>query len=131
MDDYQDEGFGALGGMGADAVDRVTTGIDPKTGALTSRTACGRCNTPNVIHVDWGEAITVGEGYIPPRWKGDRETGTIYPYIACANANCRYEIKVGYYPHEMKGYVSNALGRRIIQPQQVQQVIAALRGGAG
>lgn len=128
FDDLQDTGFGALGGEGAGALDRVKTSID--SAGIHNKCYCELCGTSNLVNVEWLEAIIGSLQFAPPNWQFDPKTGTLYPYIGCANPGCRREIRIGFTPAELKRYVTNAVAARQLDQNYVSQNVASITARA-
>ena len=118
FDDLEGLGYGALGGSGTDALDQVHTAVTQN--GVESKCNCGRCNLPNVITCEWNEAIIGSFGFVPPNWRVDPPTGTLFPYVGCAS--CRFEIKVGYTPGELKSYVGKAAEKNFLTPDNLNMI---------
>ncbi len=126
-DDDYDTGYGALGGGGAQAFDKVTSKIAPD--GVHTGCNCGWCGTRNDILCSWDEAIMGGMGYPAPNWYVDQ--GALYPRVGCANSGCRHEIGIRYSPQELNRYVSSAVEAGYLQPAAVQQLRQQVSAAAG
>lgn len=129
FDDLHDQGFGALGGGAADKLDQVTTKVTPQ--GIETLCQCGRCGRQNLIAVTWHEVITGSLGYVPPQWNVDQASGTLYPHVGCALDNCRYVIKVGYTPAELKRYKEAGIEQNYMTRQQADGFAAQVQAAAG
>jgi len=131
FEDVQEQGFGALAGGGTDQLDRVTTKI--AQGGIESTCMCEYCGTKNLIGCSWDEVITGSLAHVPLDWRVDQATGTLYPFVGCANGGCRRPIIVGYAPQELKRYVTSGMEANLVQRQYVeayaQRVLGAAQGG--
>lgn len=87
---------------------------------------CDNCGAPNVLTIDWPEAIIISTGRLPRGWK--LEQGYIRPEIGCAQ--CRRLVTPGVTPDEAKRWVTAGINARFVNAQQAQAIAQqAMRGG--
>jgi len=138
-EDLPDQNFGALGGLGTEAFEKITNSVAPD--GLHTRCYCEFCGTKNEIISSWPEVIVGSLSLVPPDWYVDRGNGALYPRVGCANNGCRREIGIRYAPQELARYVASGLGSNVVYlapnqppatPQQVegfkQQMLQAAGG---
>src|SRR5690606_9981256 len=89
------------------------------------RLDCTSCGAPNVMTIEWPEAIIISVGAIPPGWKYDQ--GYIRPEIGCAQ--CRRLLSPGVTPSEAERWVKAGINARFVNPQQAQAIATKARGG--
>jgi hypothetical protein len=127
FEDLPDENFGALGGLGTAAFEKVTSKI--ALDGLHTACYCEYCGTKNEILSNWEEVMMGGMGYPAPNWYVDQ--GQLYPRVGCANPGCRREIGIRYAPQELGRYVDGAIGQGFLPPQRVQAFRAQVQQAAG
>lgn len=115
--------LGVLGGEGADFLEKTKTETTPQ--GIDTTCTCGSCGRPNVITVEYGEAITGSENLMPEHWQFDKTSRSIFPDIGCAN--CRYQLKLLFTPQELKRLVQQAVNDGTLNPGYVNQMVAQLR----
>ncbi len=109
-EELYDTGYGALGGLGTQSFEKVTSKI-AQDGVHTGCN-CDWCGTKNEIISSWPEIIMGSMGYPAPNWYVDQ--GLLYPRVGCANPGCRREIGVRYAPQELGRYVSSGLEAGVV-----------------
>jgi len=128
FEDVQEQGFGALAGSGTEQLDHVVTKIAP--GGIESTCLCEYCGQKNLIGCNWDEVITGSLGYVPPDWRVDQATGTLYPFVGCANGGCRRPLIIGYAPRELKRYVTSGIESNLLTRQYAEGYAARVIGAA-
>jgi hypothetical protein len=118
--DVESMGFGGLGGSAVENHHKAKA--KPTRDGVKIALDCGTCGSPNIMTVDWQEAVVISQGAIPPNWV--YEQGYIRPEVGCAQ--CRRLVSPGVTPDEAKRWVTAAVNARFIAPQQVQQIIARI-----
>lgn len=129
FEDIADQGYGALGGGGADQIDRVNTKIKATGPELTC--FCEACGAKNGITFGWDEAIYGSIGYLAPDWDVEAETKLLYPRVGCSNGACRRLIIIGFAPQELKRFVQTAIEQNFITKQWAEGYAANILAAAG
>jgi len=121
--DFDNFGFGGLGGAGAESHGRAkaTTARDGVKVSLN----CDNCGAPNILTIEWPEAIIISTGHLPPGWKV--EQGYIRPEVGCAS--CRRLVSPGVTPDEASRWVKAAVHAKFVSPQQIQALMAQASRG--
>lgn len=121
--DTESLGFGGLGGSAIENLHKTTA--RPTQAGVKVRLDCTSCGAPNVMTIEWPEAIIISVGAIPPGWKYDQ--GYIRPEIGCAQ--CRRLLSPGVTPSEAERWVKAGINARFVNPQQAQAIATKARGG--
>lgn len=127
FDDLPDQNYGALGGLGTEAFDKVTQKFGPE--GLHTICYCEFCGTKNDIVSSWPEVVTGSMGYMSPNWFV--EDGLLYPHVGCANAGCRRQIGIRFAPAELGRYAQGAVQQGYLHPQEFQRIQAGVAQAAG
>lgn len=128
FEDYEDDGFGALGGEiaigggGAGQIDAVKTTVDAR--GIHSKCLCEHCGQSNQITTEWQEAVAGSLELAPPNWLV-APGGFLYAYVGCAK--CGTELKIGYTPAEFKSRVLQGVQQGAITQAWLQNQLASLR----
>ena len=72
-------GFGGLGGLGS--AHHVKTNAKPTREGVKMSVNCDHCGAPNIILVEWPEAVIISQGRMPGGWKYIQ--GYVQPQIGC------------------------------------------------
>lgn len=121
--DIQQFGHGGLAGEGAEAHQKTTA--RPAQEGVKVSLHCDNCGAPNVVTIEWPEAIVISTGNLPPHWKV--EAGHMRPDLGCAH--CRRQIPLGVTPSEAERWVKAGINARFVNPQQAQSIVQqAARG---
>src|SRR5690606_11011146 len=115
--------FGGLGGSAIENLHKTTA--RPTQAGVTVRLDCPPCGPPNVMTIEWPEAIITSVGAIPPGRKYDQ--GYIRPEIGCAP--CRPLLPPGATPSGAERWVKAGINARFVNPQQAQAIATKARGG--
>jgi hypothetical protein len=121
--DVEGMGFGGLGGAAIENHHRANA--RPTAEGVKVKLDCGTCGAPNVMTIEWPEAIIIAHGAIPKDWV--YEKGYIRPEVGCAQ--CRRLVSPGITPDEAARWVKAAQNARFVTPQQIQSVAAHLKRG--
>ena len=115
--DVESMGYGGLGGM---AVENLHKAKAKTTAAgVLVKLDCGTCGAPNVMTIDWPEAIIISAGAIPRGWTLDR--GHVRPEIGCGQ--CKRLVTPAVTPDEAQRWVKAGIAARFVNPQQAQQIV--------
>lgn len=134
MEDDFDGQFGVLqsryGGTGARRALTAQHTLTP--GGLEYQLHCLSCGHRNGVVLEWPELILAGEGLIPPGWAHDPSTRALVPQVPCILCNNREGpgLAIRVFPNECQRAVQAGLQNRYIQPQQVHELLARVRGQA-
>ena len=120
--DVNQFGYGGLGGAGAEGHDRATA--KPTAEGVKVALNCDNCGSPNILTIEWPEAIIISAGRLPPNWKVDQ--GYIRPEVGCAN--CRRLVTPGVTPDEAQRWVKAGINARFVDPKQAQGIVDQVRG---
>lgn len=122
--DLDNMGFGGLSG---DAVENHNKARS-KTAAdgVKIQLACDHCGAPNVMTIDWPEAIIISAGAVPPGWK--YELGYIRPQTGCGS--CRRLVSPGITPEEAKRWVTAGINARFVDPVKANTLVQQAARGA-
>lgn len=123
VQELRDGSLGVLGGDGAAYLEKTKT--ETTTKGIETACPCGSCGKPNVITVEYGEAITGGEGLIPDHWEFDQKSGSIFPNVGCAH--CNYQLKLLFTPKELKSLMSRAVNEGVVDGNQVVAATQRIR----
>lgn len=115
--------LGVLGGEGADFLEKVKTETTPE--GIVSTCPCGQCGRPQVITVEWPEAVVGSLGFMPPNWEHDQRSGAIFPNVPCGS--CRYQLPLLFTPQELKRLVHSGVQAGDVDPNLVNAVVARTR----
>lgn len=121
--DTENLGFGGLGGAAIENLHKTTA--RPTKDGVKVKLDCSSCGAPNVMTIEWPEAIVISVGAIPPGWKYD--SGYIRPEIGCAQ--CRRLLSPGVTPDEATRWVKAAVNARFVDPQQANALATRARKG--
>lgn len=121
--DTETFGYGALGGEAIDNFHR--TSAKPTQAGVQIKLDCESCGTPNILTVEWPEAIIISVGAIPRGWEYDQ--GYIRPKSGCAH--CRRLVSPGITPGEAERWVKAGINARFVDPQQAQAIALNARKG--
>lgn len=125
FDDVDVEGLG-FGGLGGPAIDNLhRSNARPTAAGVKVKLDCQTCGSPNVMTIEWPEAVIIAHGAIPAGWA--YEKGYIRPGIGCGS--CRKHVDAGVTPDEAARWVKAAQNARFITPQQIQAISAHIKKG--
>lgn len=121
--DVSQFGFGGLGGEGADMHQKTTA--RPARDGVKISLSCDNCGAPNILTVEWPEAVVISSGNLPPGWKLDG--GYVRPEVGCAS--CRRLVTPGMTPSEAKRWVEAGINARFVSPQEANAIIQRVARG--
>jgi hypothetical protein len=117
-------GYGGLSGIGA--AEHGQASARPVQDGVKVALNCDNCGAPNVLTIEWPEAVIISTGHLPRGWK--IQSGYIRPDLGCAN--CNRLVTPGVTPDEAHRWVKAGIAARFISPQQAQAIAQqAQRGG--
>lgn len=117
-------GFGGLGGAAAE--DHSKAKAKPSKEGVKIALDCDNCGAPNIVTVEWPEAIVISTGNLPRGWKFER--GYIRPDIGCGS--CQRLVSPGITPDEAQRWVKAGINARFVDPRHAQALAQqAARGG--
>jgi hypothetical protein len=114
--DVNQFGYGGLGGAGAEAHQKTTA--RPSQEGVKIALSCDNCGAPNVMTIEWPEAIVIATGNLPPGWKV--ESGYIRPDLGCAS--CKRLVTPGVTPDEAKRWVTAGINAHFVSQQQANAI---------
>lgn len=129
-DDYQDSGFGALGGEGAENHYKLTHKISPNSPDVLFKVPCDGCSREIEIGVPWDELAVMANGIPANGWLYERAAGCFMPNMTCACRRSR--VRLGINPDEAARYLKSLVAAGKVRVQDVQALnaqLAARRGG--
>lgn len=117
--------FGSLGGEGSAALEQTRTKVTPS--GIETHCSCGQCGTPNIVTVEWKEAVVGSQAAVPEGWKVNREQGALSPFIDTMCRSCGYWLELLFTPAELDRYVNTAVNQGILNGQAVASTKASVR----
>ncbi len=123
--ELQQAQFGSLGGEGSAAFDKTTTKVT-KDG-IETHCSCSQCGIPNIVTVEWREAIEGSQAAVPDGWKVNREQGALSPYMDTLCRSCSFWLELLFTPAELDRYVNTAVNQGILNGQAVAAKKADVR----
>jgi hypothetical protein len=126
VQELRTKSLGVLGGEGADFLEKVTTQTTPA--GIESKAPCGQCGRPQIITVEWPEAVVGSLSLMPPNWEYDQQSASIYPNVGCAS--CRYQMKLLFTPQELKRLVKQAIDQGEVNPQVIHSLYQQAQAAA-
>lgn len=127
VQELRNKSLGVLGGEGADFLEKVKTETSPA--GIESTCPCGQCGRPQVITVEWPEAVVGSMALMPPNWEHDQQSGSIYPNVGCGS--CRYQLKLLFSPQELKRLVKQGIDQGDVNPAVVDRIYQQTKQRAG
>ena len=134
FDDVQElrnESLGVLGGEGAAYLEKVKTEVTPA--GIVSQCPCGQCGKPNIITVEWPEAIVGSQKLKPRDWELDTDKSSgkvsIFPNVPCAT--CHYQLKLLFTPQELSRLIDTGIRQGDINGAWAQSYAAQVVQQAG
>jgi hypothetical protein len=119
------QGFGALGGDGAEAHHGFKSSVTPE--GVQFQVACDNCGIPNGITPTWSELVYGMCGMEAPGWKFSQRYGGFHPNAGCRSCNAL--IMLIFTPQECARHLKAGEAARYVTAQQVGQLAQRLRGG--
>jgi hypothetical protein len=123
--DLDGMGYGGLGGAAVEDHNRVRA--RPTREGVKLQLACDNCGAPNIMTIEWPEAIVISAGALPPGWKYDQ--GYIRPEVGCAQ--CRRLVSPGVTPDEAKRWVTAGINAKFIDAGQANALVQRAAQGIG
>lgn len=127
VQELRNKSLGVLGGEGADFLEKVKTETTPA--GIESTCPCGQCGRPQVITVEWPEAVIGSMSLMPPNWEHDQQSGQIYPNVGCGS--CRYQLKLLFSPQELKRLVKQGIDQGDVNPAVIDRIYVQTKQAAG
>lgn len=119
--------LGVLGGEGADFLEKVKTETTPA--GIESTCPCGQCGRPQIITVEWPEAVVGSMALIPRNWELDTPTNSIFANVGCGS--CRYQLKLLFSPQELKRLVLQGIQQGDVSQGTVNQIYNETKAAVG
>ncbi len=102
---------------------------------IETHCSCSQCGIPNIVTVEWPEAVVGSQAAVPEGWKVNREAGALSPYMDTACRSCNVWLELLFTPAELDRYVNTAVNQGILSAQAVSaqkaHVRAQLQQGRG
>lgn len=119
------QGYGALGGAGAESHHSVKVSRDPEKKGMNYQSDCDNCGQTNVVTVMWDEFIYGAAGLVPPNWVYDRAHGGIHPNVGCRR--CKGLMLLLFSPDECGRQLKSGVAAQHIDERYVVQASQAVR----
>lgn len=123
--ELQQAQFGSLGGEGSAALEKSTTKVTPA--GIETHCSCGQCGLPNIVTVEWNEAVVGSQAAVPEGWKVNRAQGALSPYMDTLCRGCNYWLELLFTPAELDRYVNTAVNQGILNGAAIANQKNAVR----
>lgn len=127
VQELRTKSLGVLGGEGAEFLEKVKTETTPA--GIESTCPCGQCGRPQIITIEWREAVIGSLHLMPENWNHDEQTGNIYANVGCGS--CRYQLKLLFSPQELKRYVAQGIQEGVVSPRVINDLVVDTKARAG
>jgi hypothetical protein len=124
----RNQGFGSLGGMGADKHHAADVHIAEDRSGQTIDVHCDNCGQQNGITVTWDELIYGMCRLVAPNWRYDPQLAAFVPVVGCRR--CNMVMLLTFTPDECAKYVKSGEQANCINQQYVKNAVNALRSQA-
>lgn len=114
-DEYNPNGYGSLGGVGAEGIEDVKTSVAQE--GVEFIVSCNSCMKDIKVTAEWPELVIMAYKRQPPQWRAEPAVGAFMPLASC---RCGARVPLGVTPDECTKHLNAGINNGKVSQQQIQ-----------